>query len=380
MVKRLNSQNDFGKLCEKIGVTKEGISILYDKSKLNYFYVNNLKTPACNILKQDLLSIGADVAVSKDTVNCKNQFSDVLIVVNQKQLKQIVKKLKKQPFGLKLLANELEEFVYDKDSFVAKIMGVINANDDSFYHDSRFSGKDAVKKIEVMIEEGADIVDLGGVSSRPGSEYVGEDEEFRRVKPVIDEIYKQKLFEKVDFSLDSFSTKCITYALDRGFKIVNDITALENDEVAKIAGKYKAKVVLMHKKGTPKDMQNSPFYEDVILEVEEFFQERIQKAKSFGINDIVLDVGIGFGKRLEDNLNLIKNLEHFKKFGYELLVGASRKSMIDMICSSKVEDRLPGSLTIHQESIKNGASIVRVHDVKEHKQMIEVLKAIEEFV
>ena len=378
MVKRVDSRSDFEKLCLKVGSTKEGIAIMKEKSNLYYFYINSLKTPACNILKQELLSIGAEVAVGRGVINCASKTSDALIVVNKKQLKLAIKKLSKQPFGLKELAKSLKEHL-SENSFDVKIMGVINANDDSFYQKSRFSGSQAVKKISIMIKEGANIIDIGGVSSRPGSEYVGEEEEFKRVKPIIDEVYSKRLFEKAMFSLDSFSPKCLSYALDRGFKIVNDITALESDEVAKLAGEYKAKVVLMHKKGNTKDMQENPFYQDVILEVDEFFKERIEKAKSFGIDDIVLDVGIGFGKRLEDNLNLIKNLEHFKKYGYELLVGASRKSMIDMITPSKVEERLAGTLTLHQEAINRGASILRVHDVKEHKQMVEVLRALKEF-
>jgi len=375
MVKRLDNKNDFERLCKKIGVSQGGISIIKEKSKLYYFYIKNLKTPACNILKQDLLSIGGELAVSKDTVTCEKSTSDALMIVNKKQLKAIVKKMSLQPFGLKGVAKELKEHLGEKE-FDIKIMGVVNANDDSFFEGSRFSGVDAIEYIKKLIDDGADIIDIGGVSSRPGSEYVGEDEEFQRVKPIIDEVYKSSLDEKVKFSLDSFSPKCLKYALERGFSIVNDITALEDDEVAKVAAEYDATVVLMHKKGSTKDMQRDPFYEDVILEVDEFFQKRIEKANSFGIYDIVLDVGIGFGKRLEDNLELIRNLEHFKKYGYELLVGASRKSMIDMIIPCKVEERLPGTLSVHQIALENGASVIRVHDVKEHKQMVEVFKAV----
>jgi len=375
MVKRLDNRSDFVKLCKKIGVSDGGVPILKDKSELYFFYISSLKTPACNILKQDLLSVGGDLAVSKDSVTCQKQTSDALMIVNKKQLKSIIKKMQAQPFGLKGIANSLKEFLVEKE-LEPKIMGIVNANDDSFYKDSRFSGTRAIKKIELMIEEGADIIDIGGVSSRPGSEYVGEDTEFFRVAPIIDEVYKSSLFKRAVFSLDSFSPKCLEYALDRGFEIVNDITALEDDKVAKVASKYDASVVLMHKKGTTKDMQDNPYYHDTLLEVDEFFKNRIEKAKSFGIKNLILDVGIGFGKRLEDNLTLIKNLEHFKKYGYELLVGASRKSMIDMIIPSKVEDRLPGTLAIHQESLRAGASIIRVHDVKEHKQMLEVFKAI----
>ena len=132
----------------------------------------------------------------------------------------------------------------------------------------------------------------------------------------------------------------------------------------------------MHMQNDPQNMQENPTYENVILEIDDFFKERIQKAQSFGINDIVLDIGIGFGKTLEHNLLLLKNLEHFKHFGYELLVGASRKSMINAIVPALIEDRLAGTLAIHLESIKNGASIIRCHDVKEHFQSIKVFEAI----
>ena len=375
MIKLLNNRSDFKKIAKKIGVSSGGVAIMSEKSKLYYFYLKEIKTPACNILKQDLLSIGADLAVEKDCVVCGSKVSDALMIVNKKQLKMIIKKMKAQPFGLKVLSEELESFLELDREITPQIMGVINANDDSFYSGSRFSGSEAIKVVKSMIEDGATIIDIGGVSSRPGSEYVGEDEEFKRVKPIIDEIYKSKLFERVELSLDSFSPKCLRYALENGFSIVNDITALKSDEVAKVASEFSAKVVLMHKKGTPKDMQENPYYDDVILEVSEFFEKRIEKAQKFGIKDIILDVGIGFGKRLEDNIELIKNLEHFKKFGFPLLVGVSRKSMIDMIIKTPVEERLAGSLSLHQMALENGAEILRVHDVKEHKQMLEIVKA-----
>lgn len=257
-----------------------------------------------------------------------------------------------------------------------KIMGVLNANEDSFFKESRFQGKNAIFKIKEMIKDGANIIDLGGVSSRPGSIPVSSQEEFLRVKPIIDLIYKEKIYEEIDFSLDSFTPEVLKYALDKGFKIINDIKGLENDEVCKIAASYKAPVVIMHMQNNPSNMQKKPTYNDVILDIDDFFKQRIEKALSFGIEEIILDVGIGFGKTLEHNLKLIKNLEYFKHFGYEILMGASRKSMIDMIVPSLTEDRLPGTLAVHLESIKNGASIIRCHDVKEHFQAIKVQEAI----
>ncbi|MGB5793755.1 dihydropteroate synthase [Poseidonibacter sp.] len=264
----------------------------------------------------------------------------------------------------------------NKLSTKTKIMGVLNANEDSFFKDSRFSQKEASKRIETMIEDGANIIDLGAVSSRPGSIAVDEKTELSRLKDIVDIIYNCKFYEKVDFSIDSYSPLVIDYVLNKGFKIVNDITGLANDKVCEISSKYNAQVVIMHMQNDPSNMQNNPEYENIMSDLDKYFDKQIEKAKSFGINDIVLDVGIGFGKSLEHNLTLLKNLEHFKHFGYELLIGASRKSMIDKIVPSSIEERLAGTLAIHLESIRNGASIIRCHDVKEHYQAIKVQEAI----
>ncbi len=261
-------------------------------------------------------------------------------------------------------------------NYKTKIMGVLNANEDSFFKNSRFDNSQASFLIEKMIEDGANIIDIGAVSSKPGSIAVDENIELSRIKDIVDTIYQNKYYEKVDFSIDSYTPKVLDYVLNKGFKIVNDITGLQNDEVCKIAASYDAKVVIMHMQNNPNNMQENPSYKNIIFEINEYFSTQIEKAKSFGINDIVLDVGIGFGKNLEHNLTLIKKLKYFSHFGYELLIGASRKSMINMIVPSVVEDRLPGTLAIHLESIRNGASIIRCHDVKEHYQAIKVFEAI----
>jgi len=261
-------------------------------------------------------------------------------------------------------------------NFPTRIMGIINANDDSFFENSRFSGVDAISKISSMIKDGATIIDIGGVSSRPGSIQVSEEEELNRIKPICDMILEKQLFKKVTFSIDSYTPRVIEYALKSGFTIVNDITGLINNEVAKITAKYNATVVIMHMQGKPKDMQQDPQYTNVIDDIDSFFEKQIQKAKSFGIKNIILDVGIGFGKTLEHNLLLLKNMNHFTHFGYEILIGASRKSMIDKIIPTATEDRLSGTLAIHLHSIQKGASVVRCHDVKEHYQAIKVQEAI----
>ncbi len=368
---KISKDTPIEKLFDKIGVIKEGGAILQKKAKINLIYIKDLKSPAANILKQDALSLGADLAVPKNCVTCRDEFVEAVLIASDSQLLQLSIKEKSQPFGLKELAKNLRDFTSKKKK-KTQIMGVLNANSDSFFSKSRFSANSAQKKIEDMIEEGADIIDIGGVSSRPGSVGVSEEEEFERVKDIINVVSKFKFYEKIKFSLDSYSPLSLRYALDSGFSIVNDITALENDEVAKLASNYNATVVLMHKLGSTKEMQKEPKYENVILDIDAFFKQRVEKAQSYGIKDIVLDVGIGFGKTLEHNLLLLQNLEHFLYFNYPLLVGASRKSMINMIIPSAVKDRLPGTLAVHLEAKRKGASIIRVHDVKEHFQAFKV--------
>jgi len=261
-------------------------------------------------------------------------------------------------------------------NYRTQIMGIINATDDSFFSNSRFQGDDAIQKIYTMIKDGATIIDVGGVSTRPGSSEISEKEELQRIQPICDIIKKQKLFEKVDFSIDSYTPSVIEYALKSGFSIVNDITGLVNDNIAELTSKYNASIIIMHMQGSPKTMQKEPLYTDIVSEVDTFFTQQIEKAKQYGIKKIILDVGIGFGKTLEHNLILLKNMNHFLHFGHEILIGASRKSLIDAITPTPTQERLSGTLAIHLDSIQKGASIVRVHDVKEHYQALKVQEAL----
>lgn len=369
------SINDTKKVFSQLNCDIGGISILSKKSKLHTLYIKDMHVGAANILKQDALSIGAELAVPTGVITAKEKHVDGILIGTTKHFEILSRKELAQPFGLKDLAKDLKAYV-QQNSNKTKIMGVLNANEDSFFSGSRFDEIQASSRIEEMISDGADIIDIGAVSSRPGSIAVEESVELQRVKSIVDTIYENKYFEKVDFSIDSYSPLVIDYVLNKGFKIVNDITGLINDEVCKVSAKYNAQVIIMHMQNDPSNMQDNPEYENIMLDLDKYFQIQIQKAQSFGIKDIVLDVGIGFGKTLEHNLTLLNNMEHFKHFGFEVLIGASRKSMIDKIVSSSIEQRLPGTLAIHLESIKKGASIVRCHDVKEHYQAIKVLEAI----
>jgi dihydropteroate synthase len=376
VVEHLSSSLDLLGALNDLGVDGGGVSILASKGQIHIIKIKDLHVGAANILKQDALSIGADLAVPRGTVMAATPMVDALLIANERQLKELVRKEKAQPFGLKILAQELDRFCKMILPQKIEVMGIINANDDSFYPSSRFNQLNVLEKIEEMITQGADIIDIGGVSSRPNSIGVSEAEEFERLQPIVDLLYQEKVYEKIRLSLDSYSPSVIAYALERGFHIINDITGLANDEVARLCGTYHATAVIMHMQGTPASMQENPHYDSVLHEVEHFFNERLEKADKFGIIDTILDCGIGFGKRLEDNLSLITHQKHFLAFGKPLLVGASRKSMIDKVSPSLSEERLGGTLAIHLKAIEEGASIVRVHDVKEHVQAIALWKAL----
>ncbi|MDH4945185.1 dihydropteroate synthase [Sulfurimonas sp. C5] len=376
-IKKLSNEIDVQQYLKDLGVDSGGIKILASKAQTHIFYIKDLAVGGANILKQDALSIGADLAVPRGTVIAKTPHVDCILIATTKQLQTLSKKELAQPFGLKNLAIQLQQYLSVKIDEKIEIMGILNANDDSFFSGSRFSGESAVARIEAMIEEGADIIDIGGVSTRPNAPVVSVEEELARVQPVLDAIAANKLYEKAKFSIDSYTPVVVQAALEGGFTIVNDITGFENDALCKLCAEYNATAVAMHMQGTPQTMQDNPQYDDVVLDVYHYLEEQTKKLESFGINDIVLDVGIGFGKTLDDNLQLLKHLEHFKMLGKKLLVGASRKSLIDKITASPIEKRLAGTLALHLEAIRNGASIIRVHDVYEHKQALEVYKALQ---
>ncbi len=375
---RIDAPVEADHFLKRFGCDRGGASIMAKKMGTMLFAVRGLSCSAANILKQDAISVGADLALPKGAVGCDRERYDGILMGTRRQMEALVQKEKLQPLGLKGLAEALERFMRPPRKGV-RIMGVINANDDSFYPASRFRESAAVSAIWKQIHDGADIIDIGAVSSRPGSEPVPPDEELLRLVPIVDAIKREGLFSRATFSIDSYTPEVVAYALENGFSIVNDITGMRNEAIGMLAREHGAQLVIMHMQGTPKTMQENPSYEHVLLEVDRFFEDRIDAALALGLDEreIILDVGIGFGKRLEHNLMLLKNLEHFTRFGCELMVGASRKSMIDRISPSPVQKRLPGTLAIHLQAVRRGASILRCHDVAEHRQALSVYEAIE---
>ena len=257
------------------------------------------------------------------------------------------------------------------------LMGVLNVTPDSFSDGGRFYKLDeAIKQGVSLAEEGADIIDVGGESTRPGSEPVPIEEELKRVIPVIEELAKRT---EVPISIDTYKSKVAKEALDSGAQMVNDISALRFDpEMKNVVAYYKIPVALMHIQGTPRNMQENPFYENLIEEIKDYLKESIKIAKDAGIDEekILVDPGIGFGKTLEDNLKILRNLKEFTDLGRPLLIGVSRKSFIGKILDLPVEERLVGSLSALTVCIMSGANVLRVHDVKESKRVARLVDAI----
>jgi len=257
-------------------------------------------------------------------------------------------------------------------------MGIINVTPDSFYSGSRVKKDELLMKVEEMTKEGVDIIDIGGESTRPGSDPVPLEEELNRVIPSVEEIRKN--FSDVIISIDTYKSEIAKKALDVGADMINDISACTFDpNMVNVLREYKAPVIIMHIKGTPKNMQNNPEYKDVVREITEFLRERIQFLESNGIESekIIIDPGIGFGKKLEHNIAIIRRLAELKQLKKPILIGLSRKSMIGMILGGgPPEERLTGTIALNTIALLNGASIIRVHDVKEGIQTCKIVEAI----
>jgi dihydropteroate synthase len=265
------------------------------------------------------------------------------------------------------------------------IMGILNVTPDSFYDGGKFfSVEDAVKQAIRMEKEGADIIDIGGESTRPSAKIIPLDEEINRVTPVLEELVKKI---KVSISVDTYKSEIAKRTLELGASMINDTTALQGDKLlASVIADYDVPICLMHMKGNPRNMQVNPVYDDVIKEIYDFLKERAEYAMFCDIKkeNIIIDPGLGFGKRtgigVEDNCEILHRLSELKDLGFPILVGPSRKTFIGNICGGDqplpVTDRLEGSLAAACIAVANGADIVRVHDVKETRRCVDIVDCI----
>jgi len=272
------------------------------------------------------------------------------------------------------MGNTLGELIRNEAPLV---MGIINCTPDSFYEGSRREAvADALSTARMMIREGAHILDIGGESSRPGSAYIAVEEELRRVVPVIEAIRKES---DILISVDTRKAPVARAAVEAGADIINDISALADDpELGPFAAEKNLPLILMHMKGTPETMQDNPTYDDVVPTVKRALLQAADRALSAGVKreNIILDPGIGFGKRQEDNLDLLRGIKELKKAGYPLLIGLSRKAFLGNITGRDAHGRMAGTLAANLYSALEGADILRVHDVPETVDALKVIKAL----
>lgn len=389
-------QEDVKRLMHSIGVDYYGLKIMQPKGILRVIYLSGISSFSANILKQELLSLGAELAIPREAL-LKERAVDCVLFGSDSQIAKLLKKLLVQPSSLRQIGCLIKESIdnFRKDNFLLKtpyhtikiakplIMGILNVTPDSFSQDGLLKninlrkGNSKLKEVvlrrtEKMVKEGADLIDVGGQSSRPGSMPVSIRQELQRVIPAIKIIKKN--YPKVPLSVDTYRPQVAMCAIEEGASIVNDITALASNKMARIVARKKVGIVLMHMKGRPRSMQKNPFYKDVLKEIYEFLSKAIKKAARLGINKerVIIDVGIGFGKRLEDNMKLVKYLYEFKSLGRPILIGLSRKSFIGaLLKKDNPQERLTGTLAGLVLSVLNGAKILRVHDVKEAKEAIK---------
>ncbi|NNC83309.1 MAG: dihydropteroate synthase [Flavobacteriales bacterium] len=255
-------------------------------------------------------------------------------------------------------------------------MGILNVTPDSFYAGGRHSSLDRVKQhVESMVSEGVDIIDIGGASSRPGAAQVSPEEELERIIPALECI--NKAYPELPISVDTYHAFVAREALGLGARIINDITAGSYDsEMLQTIASHRIPYIIMHMQGMPDHMQDRPCYSDVLTEVTAYLSERIQACQEAGVVDVIIDPGFGFGKSLEHNYRLMAHCSHFQLLDRPMLIGISRKSMVQKVVQVGAEDALNGTTALHMYALQHGAGILRVHDVKEAKETILLHQAI----
>lgn len=381
------------RLMHQAGVDPYGARIMFTKASTVVLHLRELDCVKANILKQEMLSLSGDAAVSKLSITGKIKTTDCFLIGSISQFAKLVEKLSKQPLGLsqigKEIKNLLENAQIDNYSFCfgnkkleivsdkSYIVGIINVTPDSFSGDGLYRNsfvKDngvILEYAQKLIKDGADILDIGGESSRPGALPVSLKEELGRVIPVV-KLLAKKI--KIPISVDTCKPEVAKEALENGAVIINDITGLKDAKMRKCISRYKAGAIVMHSKGSSLTMQDNPSYGNLIEEMVDYFTKSLEYCWRDGIdsNRILIDPGIGFGKTLKHNLEILKNLKAFKVLGRPILIGTSRKSFIGKILKAQVSNRLAGTIATSVIARQAGVNFFRVHDVKEIKEALKI--------
>lgn len=382
----LDSELEVKRLFQEIGCDFRGGQIMTGKSKIIPLFLKMVKSPGANILKQQMLSLGGEAAVGRGVINCSQEYSDVLLLGTLKVYQTLIESLKQQPWGLQPLGDKLKALLQNlgekrapvwewsdrKLVFGEKVlvMGILNVTPDSFSDGGKFvETSRALEHAWEMVEEGADIIDVGGESTRPGCLSVSAEEELERVRPVLEKLL---LEIPVPISLDTYKAAVAEEALALGVHIVNDVGGgLKDPRMAEVAARFQAPVIVMHnpeKRG----------YHDLLPDLLDSLAEQVKIYEDAGLSSekIVIDPGVGFGKDYKENLVVMKNLQSFCTLGKPVLLGVSRKSFIGKTLDLPVTDRLEGSLAAAAWGVMKGMDMLRVHDVRETVRLVKVLEAI----
>ncbi len=382
------NQREARSILEEIGSDQGSYPYMVPKAIHRCIKLKNISAAAANIIKQEMLSRGGEAAIAREAIVDRNR-TDVLLMGTMRQYDLLIDKLKKQPLGLGKLALEIKNLLYNleieprslelangKTLEIGKktiIMGILNVTPDSFSDGGKYVEPDrAIAHAWEMIEQGADIIDIGGASSRPDSIMADEEEELKRVLPVV----KSLAAQGITISVDTCRAAVARAALDNGAHIINDIGSLKLDSnMLPVISEKQAPIILMHNR---LQINQGQVYKDIISDIVREIQESIELLENAGLsrNNIIIDPGIGFGKSPDENLYIIKQLSAFKSMGFPVLVGISRKSFIGRILDLEVDERLEGSLGLMAVSIMNGADIIRVHDVKESARVAQIVDAV----
>ncbi|RJQ52646.1 MAG: dihydropteroate synthase [Actinobacteria bacterium] len=379
-------------LLRDLGAEQRGVEIMAPKAIHHLFRIAGLDVRAGNILKQVALSKGGECATPRSIINRAEGSADVILMGTRAQVLAVCDNLAYQPFGLKKVREQLLVLLdrleagpgvwklRGRELELARtiVMGIVNVTPDSFSDPGRYErGEDAVEAAMRMETDGADIVDVGGESTRPGAAPVDEHEELERVLPVLEGL-KGRI--SIPISIDTSKPGVARAAIEAGAAIVNDVTAFAESEMVRLAAESGAGCVLMHMKGEPRTMQEKPAYDDVMGEISAFLTQRADRLLEAGVDRraIVLDPGIGFGKTTEHNLEIFDRLGELAALGFPVLVGPSRKRFIGEVLGTDIDERLEGTAAAVSYAILRGARIVRVHDVREMARVVRMTDTLRE--
>ena len=372
-IKKTNIENEL----KKIGFDKSYTHKAKEKFEYKNIKIYSLKPAMANIIKQTSLSVGCDCATHREVITGKIENSDCILGGSVSQIKKVAEKLKFQPFGLKKLGEELEKLcpplAGGPKSVISRrgtqLVGILNLTPNSFSDGGMYNDFERAKEhLLELINDGADIVDIGAESTKPYSKAVPAKEQLEKLIPIIDFAKG-----KIPLSIDTRSSEVAEKCLNAGANIINDVSGFDYDEkMADIIAKYNVPVIIQHSKGTPENMQNSPVYADLMEEIFLNLRKKVDFARSKGIENIIIDPGIGFGKSREDNFEIIRRVEEFESLGCPIMLGISRKSLLNMQNADNFDKDIY-TTAINALAIERNVDYIRVHNVKMHKKLIDLM-------